>query len=167
MRFAVSNLTMNAIKHISKNEHKLLLIVAFASIIFVLSVITFDIIKAFTSYTSKSQFSGQTANTFPLFHFLTVLILVALVKTKRFLLPFISTVLYAFAFIYGLSARYKGGRLGGEEFSPKVDFHEQIFRAANEFDYIAAFFISILLFWQISILLRMLIKNSQRKNVLP
>lgn len=159
---------MKAINYILKEEHKLLLIMAFASIIFTLAVFIFDIINVINHHYSKNLLlSGQTPNTFPLFHLATILIFVAIFKTKRFLLPFILTVLYAITFIYGLSARYKGGRLGGEEFSPKVDFHEQIFREANEFDYIAALFIFILLFWQISILLRMLIKKLNGKEILP
>jgi len=38
---------------------------------------------------------------------------------------------------------------------------------ADTFDYLAAVFISILLFWQISILLRIFIKILQRKKQLP
>ena len=70
-------------------------------------------------------------------------------------------------FIYGISARFNGSRLGGEEFSPKVDFLDQIYFEANSFDYLAAVLISILLFWQISILLRILIKTLQGKSELP
>ncbi len=103
----------------------------------------------------------------PLLHCLTFFIFVALLKTKRFILPSFLTIFYAVVFIYGLSARYDGSRLGGEEFSPKVDFLDKVYRAATDFDYLAALFISILLFWQISILLRMLIKTSQRKTELP
>ncbi|MCY7348939.1 MAG: hypothetical protein LH614_22340 [Pyrinomonadaceae bacterium] len=77
------------------------------------------------------------------------------------------TIFYAVVFIYGLSARYNGARLGGEEFSPQVDFFDQVYRAAGGLDYIAVFFISVLLFWQISILLRMLVKTLQRKPELP
>jgi hypothetical protein len=103
----------------------------------------------------------------PLFHFLTLFIFIAVRKTKRFLLSLFLTVFYAFLFIYGLSARYNAGRLGGEEFSPKVAFLDQVYRGADNIDCIAAVFISILLFWQISILLRMLIKTLQRITELP
>jgi len=57
--------------------------------------------------------------------------------------------------------------LGGEEILPKVDFLEQVYQTSDSFDYLAAFFIAILLFWQISILLRMLIKTLHGKNELP
>ena len=103
----------------------------------------------------------------PGLHFLTLFIFISLLKTKRFLLSSFLTIFYAIVFIYGLSARFNGRRLGGEEFSPKVDFLKQLYIEANSFDYLAALFISILLFWQISILLRMLIKTLQRKTELP
>lgn len=156
---------MKSSSYISQNERKLLLIVSFASIIFVLSAITYDFVKVFTVY--KSQFSGQTPNTFPLFHLFTVLIFASLIKTKRFLLPLLLTSIYAAMIPYGLFLRYNGRRLGGEEFSPQVDFHDKVLSAANELDYIAAAFISILLFWQISILFRMLIKKLNGKKILP
>ena len=41
---------------------------------------------------------------------------------------------------------------------------DSIIYKANEFDVLVLFLLSILLFWQISILLRMLIKTVQRKN---
>jgi len=174
---------MKANKYISKREHKFLLIVAFTAFVFALSIFSLQGIKDYNNAISKEQnelerlannepiisFSacGGMDYRVPFFHFLTFFILVALLKTKRFLLPSFLTVFYAIIFIYGLSARYDGSRLGGEEFSPKVDFLDKVYRAATNFDYVAAFFISTLLFWQISILLRILIKTLQRKTELP
>lgn len=103
----------------------------------------------------------------PLLHFLTLFIFLTLLKTKKFLLPLFLTVFYVPVFIYGLSASYYESLLGGEEFSPKVDFFTRVYCAADGSDYLAALFISILLFWQISILLRVLIKTLQRKTELP
>jgi hypothetical protein len=103
----------------------------------------------------------------PLLHFLTLFIFTALYRTRRFILSIFLTIFYAGIFIYGLFLRYNGARLGGEEFSPQVDFLDKIYHAATDFDYVFAAFISILLFWQISILLRMLIKTTQRKTELP
>ncbi|MBA3334382.1 MAG: hypothetical protein H0T08_02105 [Acidobacteria bacterium] len=159
---------MKANNYISKTEHKLLLTVAFTAFIFVLTIITLQVVVSYNYSVSNNRFSGTNDTIkIPLFHFLTLFIFIALLKTKRFLLPLFLTVFYAFVFIYGLSVRYNAGRVGGEEFSPKVAFLDQVYRGADNFDYIAAVFISILLFWQISILLRMLIKTLQRKTELP
>lgn len=173
---------MKANSYISKREHKLLTTFAFVVFIFVLLFISLSIIYDYNYSVSETQkelqsqanakprikFSGGNGLTFfPLFHLLTFFIFVALLKTRRFLPPFLLTIFYIFIFIYGLSARFKGRQLGGEEFSPKVDLHKQLYYAADGYDHFAALFILILLFWQISILLRMLIKTVQRKNVLP
>jgi len=174
---------MKANNYISKREHKLLSLVAFTSFVFALSIISLQGIKDYNDAISKEQnkferlannepilsFSacGGMDYRVPFLHFLTLFIFVALLKTKRVILSSFLTIFYAVVFIYGLSARYDGSRLGGEEFSPKVDFFDKVYRAATDFDYLAALFISILLFWQISILLRMLIKTLQRKIELP
>lgn len=173
---------MKANSYISKKEQKLLLLVAFIVFVFVALAFSYDIIKDYNYFVDKEQqrleylanynreggISGSHSTAvIPALHFLTLFIFLALLKTKRFLLSSFLTVFYAIVFIYGLSARYNGSRLGGEEFSPKVDFLDQVHRAANSFDYFAALFISILLFWQISILFRMLIKTLQRKTELP
>ena len=163
---------MKTNKYISKTEHKLLLIVAFIAFIIFSAIFAGQVTEAYDNFfadrTSKIRFSGS-GNQFqaPLFHLLTLFIFAAILKTKRFLLSSFLTVFYALVFIYGLSARYDGGLLGGEEFSPKVDFLDKVYRAATDFDYLAALFISILLFWQISILLRMLIRTLQKESVLP
>ncbi len=181
MRVSVSKEIMRANKYISKREHKLLSIVAFIAFVFVVLTFCGDIIRDYNYFVYKEQqklgylanynreggFSGSGPMVMPLLHFLTLFIFIALLKTKRFLLSSFLTVFYAVVFIYGLSARYNGSRLGGEDFSPKVDFLDKVYRAATHIDYLAAIFISILLFWQISILLRMLIKTLQRKNELP
>jgi hypothetical protein len=173
---------MKANKYISQKEHKSLLIIAFISFIFVALTFCYGIIKDYNysvykqhqklghlaSYNREGGISGSSPRLImPALHLLTLFIFIALLKTRRFLLSSFLTVFYAIVFIYGLSALYNGSRLGGEEFSPKVDFFDQVYFAANGFDYLAAFFISILLFWQISILLRMLIKTLQRKPKLP
>ncbi len=159
---------MKANNYISKIEHKLLLSIAFMAFIFVLTIITLQVVVSYNQSASNSGFSGTNDTiTMPLFHFLTLFIFIALLKTKRFLLSLFLTVFYALVFICGLSVRFNAGRVGGEEFSPKVSFLNQVYRGADNFDYIAAVFISILLFWQISVLLRMLIKTLQKKTELP
>jgi len=173
---------MKANNYISKKEHRLLLIVSFIAFIFVALTFCCDIIKDYNYSIYKEQqslehlanynrvggISGSSPITvLPLIHFLTLFIFLALLKTKKFLLPLFLTVFYATVFIYGLSASYYEGLLGGEEFSPKVDFFTRVYRVADGSDCLAALFILILLFWHISILLRMLIKTLQRKTELP
>ncbi len=158
------------------------MIVAFVAFIFVASAFCYGIIEDYNyfvydqqqrleslaNYNQEGGFSGSGSTVaIPLLHFLTLFIFIALLKTKKFLLSSFLTIFYAVVFIYGLSASYNASQLGGEEFSPKVAFLDQVYRGADNFDYFAAVFISILLFWQISILLRMLIKTLQRKNELP
>jgi hypothetical protein len=89
-----------------------------------------------------------------------------LLKTKRFLLPFFLTLLYASIFIYGLFVRATYSGFDSDSFLDS-SLIERINLVVLDFDILAAFFISILLFWQISILLRMLIKTLQKESVLP
>ena len=158
----------------------LLLIVAFVAFLFVTSVIASQVINSYNHSVSERQqelrnqadgrpniqFSGSNgSHTMSLLHFLTLFIFIALLRAKKFLIPAFLTLFYAIVFIYGLSVRYYGGLLGGEEFSPKVGFLERLLREANTLDYLAGLFISILLIWQILILMRIFIKTLQRKNL--
>lgn len=165
--------------YISKLEVKLIRIFAFLLFVIVVFFISLSIVNEYNYFVSETQndllnqanaesnirFSGGSGIIFfPLFHIFNFFIFIAIYKTKRFLLPFLLTIFYTIIFIYGLSARFKAGQLGGEEFSPKVELHKQLFYAANSYDYFVAAFILILLFWQITILLRILLKTLQRKN---
>jgi hypothetical protein len=162
---------MKANKYISKTEHFALLTVAFIAFIIVLSIFAWQVSVAYDNFfadkASKIRFSGS-ANEFqtPPFHLLTLFIFIAILKTKRFFLSSLLTVFYAFIFIYGLYVRAKYSSFESDTFV-NSSFIEQFYLVAHDFDFLAAFFISILLFWQISILLRMLIKTSQKESVLP
>ncbi len=172
---------MRANEYVSKREHKLLLIVAFTAFVFVTLFFCWNIIKNYNysvyyelqrleylaNYNREGGMSIPSRKVVPLLHLLTLFIFLALLKTKKFLLPLFLTVFYAIVFIYGLSVGYYESLLGGEEFSPKVGFFDRVYCIADGFDYLAFLFISILLFWQISILLRILIKTLQRKTELP
>ncbi len=169
---------MKANDYISKREHILLLIVAFTVFGFVLSVIIPQVISIYNYSVSEEQrelkkqadgkptprLSGShSPDIMPLFHFLTFFIFIALFKTKRFLLSSFLTVFYVLLIIYGLSLRFENSMFGGLEFG----LVKQIRFVAHNYDYLAFSFALILLFWQISILLRMLIKTLQRKTELP
>ncbi|MBA2334885.1 MAG: hypothetical protein M3449_11235 [Acidobacteriota bacterium] len=170
---------MKANKYISKKEHISLVIFSFAVFSFVFTINTLEVARFYNYSVSEKQeklqsqadgtphiqFSGSSGPHLPAgLHFLTFFIFISLFGTKRYLVSSLLTLFYAIVFIYGLYARYAPW---GEEFSPKVDFLEKLYRVADTFDYLAAVFISILLFWQISILLRIFIKILQRKKQLP
>ena len=175
---------MKATNYISKKEHKLLLIVAFAAMTFILSSFTLEMIGNYNYSVVEEQqkleklANGYPTGSFPIYndyspiaglHLLTVFIFAALIKPKRYLLPFFLTVFYADSLIYSLSYRFNTKPLGGEGFSPHVNvsFFKKIYLEANNFDYFAAFFILILLIWQISILFRIFNKTRQNKTVFP
>src|SRR5688572_13929034 len=117
---------MKANKYISIKEHKLLVVVAFIAFIFVSIAFYLNIIKNYNySVYREQQTLGYSANynrtggfpypsqtVVPLFHFLTLFIFLALLKTRKFLLPLFLTVFYAAVFIYGLSVSYYEGMLG-------------------------------------------------------
>ena len=154
---------MKANKYISQKEHLTLLIFAFVAFVFVLSGFASEFIKSHN--TSGSLFPYYP--TYPAgLHFLTFFIFLALLKTKRFLLSSFLTNFYACIFVYSLFMRTKYSGFDSDSFLNSSLF-EQFCLVTRDFDYLAAFFISILLFWQISILLRMLIKTLQKENVLP
>lgn len=172
---------MKVNNYVSKKEHRLLLIVAFTAFVYVVSAFTFEAVNGYNQYISEQQnvlknqadgkpnlrFSGTDGiNQIPGLHILTLFIFAALLKTKRFLLPVILTVFYATGFIYSLFVRANYSGFDSPNFL-QSSFFEQIYLVSNLFDFLAFFFILILLFWQISILLRMLIKTLQRKRVLP
>lgn len=169
---------MKAHGYVSKKEHKLLLVLCFIYLIFVSSIVSFQIVEDYNYAVSERQmdlknqaigeqtpqFSNDSIDQrFPGLHLLTLFIFLALFKTRKFIISSFLTTFYGVVFVCGLYGKYKFGFLGGEDFAPKFDTFDRIYRMANGFEYLAAFFISILFFWQISILLRILIKTLQRK----
>lgn len=156
---------MKTNNYISEREYKLLLITSFASFLFVASIFVLHAVQNINC--TNSGFSGcHRKIVMPGLHIFTLFIFFALLKTKRFLLSSSLNLLYAVFFIFGLYTRF-GLPLLEEDFVPEVSFFARIYRAAEYFDYLSGLFISILLFWQISILLRMLFKNTRKINLLP
>jgi hypothetical protein len=115
----------------------------------------------------KPKFSGSPQPSIPGLHFIGIFVFIALLKPKRFIAPLLITFFYFSTFIYGLVVRFNSMRLGGEDFSPEFSLFHKIYYGAGDFGEIAFVFIAILLFWQISILLRMLVKKLQRNSELP
>lgn len=171
---------MKAINYISRKEYNLLLIVTFTAFLIVGTIFAWQAVKDYNYSIYHEQISllhqanygrpggfpyGQDLYVLPGLHFLTLFIFIALLKTKKFLIPLLLTVFYLFTILYGLSARYESNILASP--SIHLNLYKEIYLIANIYDFTAFFFAVILLFWQISILLRMLIKTIQRKRVLP
>lgn len=162
---------------ISKLERLLLLTFTFAGFLFFALAIVEPIVREYnwSVYEEQRRLLREANNekgasfsiscsgwTVPGFHLISFFILVSLIRTKKFIVSLFLTKIYLIFFTYSiyLSKEY----LFSDSLTGGVG---RIFESLYYFDYVGAFFILILLFWQSSILLRMLIKNIQRKNVLP
>ncbi len=171
---------MKANNYISRKKYKLLLITAFLTSVIAFSNFTFQVIEKYNNSVSEQQaelrkqandepifgiYSFERASSIPFLNFLSFFIFITLYKSKRFIASSILTLLIFMPFAYEF---YLGFRfiLFYNPF-PKHSFTELLFLFANRFDYLVFLLVSILLFWQISILLRMLIKTLQRKTELP
>ena len=165
--------------YISTKEYKLLLSVAFIvflffSICFITQEIkTYNVAVAENQERLEREAGGSSSslqnNDNPVagLHFLTFIIFLSLLKTKRFVIPFSLTIFYAISLIYSLPANFDAKWLGGEEFPSNASFFRKMYIEANQFDYLAALFILILFSWQISILFRIFNKYLQCKSILP
>lgn len=172
---------MQTKNYVSKREHKFLWIFALIWFAFVLVNFAYETTKSYNYSIYMQQlelvsqannkidprFSGSAPYTIPGLHILSAFVFVSLLKSKRYVISSILTLFYFLIFLYGIVVRFDGMRLGGEEFSPQFSYFHKLYYGASDFDFLFTFVISILLFWQFSILLRILIKNTQRKNVLP
>ena len=173
---------MNVNRFVSNKEHKLLLAIAFAAFIFsIAGSIAYSIkadIKRAEYYKEQEEdkdqnkivFSGPYC--FPDRHPQLLLTIVLLVGTtffslcfaKIYLLSFLLTIASLTKFIYWFIDSRRQLFDDVSEFVKGVD---RVFYNAGSFDVIVFILVSILFFWQISILLRMLIKTSLRKTDLP
>lgn len=105
----------------------------------------------------------------PLFPLLLILlsglVFLSLVRIRKLYLAFFFIDFTFFSFAYWFFNLVKG--MIENDGAAGLTRYELFFKFANGFDLIAFICISILFFWQISYLLRMLIKTLQRKNKLP
>ncbi len=156
---------MKANSYISAKEHKLLLVLAFISAILAFLALVHQIIENYNKPASIGIYDMSRASLIPWFNFFTLFIFIALFKSKRFI---ISSLLTLFSFVIFAYEFYSVVRII-ILFNPiaELTFVEKLLLIANYFEYINFFLVLILLFWQISILLRMLIKTLQRKTELP
>lgn len=173
---------MRDTEFISKRERRLILLIAFAAFIFS--------IVGFISYTVKEDikrteyFREQEENRrqnkpsfagpycFPDRHpelLASIIWLVgatffALCVARKYFLPFLLTIASLSRFLSWLVSSRNQLYDDISDFVKGVD---RFFYNAGNFDLAVLLFLSILFFWQISILLRILIKNLQRKTALP
>ena len=173
---------MNLKRFISDKEHKLLLAVACAALIFSISGYIAYTVKA--EYDRSEYFRIQEENWLqnkPVFSgpychpdkhpgFLISIVLLlgatffSLCFAKWYLLSTLLTIASFSRFVYWFFDTRK--ELIYDELGILTGIN-RIFYRAGDFDLAALFLLSILLFWQISILMRILIKSSPGKNVLP
>ncbi len=169
---------MKANNYISKKEHRWLSFIAFVAFLFfsicfiTQEIKTYNISVAENQQRLEREANGSSSslqnndNPVTELHFLTFIIFLSLLKTRRFIIPFSLTIFYAVTLIYSLPANFDAKWLGGEEFPSRLSFFRKLFIEANIYDYSAFGFILILLIWQISILFR-IFKNQKSKNILP
>ena len=175
---------MKANNYISNKEHKLLLIVAFIALILALSSFVSFSIETYNKQVQAEQIElkekangeyisfgiyGDWGDSRPLYRFSfifpTLFTFLILRKTRLIIFSLFFTSIPFFIFIYWF---FKiNHAISTNETLSKLTVLDRIFTIATTFDYVVFLFISILLFWQISILLRMLIKTLQRKTQLP
>ena len=156
---------MKANNYISKNEHKLIVIIAFILVALAFSNLAYQIVDYYTNPDLFEIYDIKRASPLPLFNFLTLFILIALYKTKRFIISFFLTLCCFIIFVRELHRAIEIILIYNP--FPELSLVEQLLIIANYFDYIVFFLVSILLFWHISILLRTYIKTLQRANELP
>jgi hypothetical protein len=160
---------MQANKYISKQEYKFLLIFAFTIFGFAFSISLAELIENYrqASYQTQFEFSNCAIQfSFPLAYLSSIFIITALFFTRKFLLSSFLTVSYILLIVYAIYFRFEtfaDSMFGELDFG----FLEQMNQVVYYYDFIIFTFTFILLFWQISILLRILIKTLQRKNDLP
>ena len=96
--------------------------------------------------------------------FSSLFLFLTFIKTKRFvcLLTFFSFLMFSYEFFLDFRALLFDEVLSKYSFSEKVKLID-----ANIFDYLTFTFVSILLFWEITILFRIFNKSRQQQNLLP
>ncbi len=171
---------MKANNYISRKEHKSLLIVALITVVIAFSNITFQGVEKYNNSVSEKQeklekqANGQPtfefydfvrASSIPFLNLLSFFIFLTLYKSKRFIISSLLTLLIFTPFVYEFYLGFRFILFYNQ--LPELSFTKLLFSFANCFDYLVFLLISILLFWQISILLRMLIKTLQEKTELP
>ena len=155
---------------ISNFERSLLLIFTFLGFLFFATAIIEPAIREYnySVYVEQNRLIHEANNekgpsfsisvsgwTVPGFHLISFFILISIIRTKKYIVSFSLTTIYLLFFVYGIYLRNEFFFL-----SSLIDGIYKTSQSLRHFDYIGVFFISTLLFWQFSILLRSLKKTS-------
>lgn len=163
---------------ISRIEQRLLflstIIIPFSTICVILAIILIQIYDYIFPPLPKFSPDGWGVDPilawFRLFTSVCLAISAVLIVYKRVIFSTLVTALPLFAFaiwIYTVHSRIQEFIEPSNSSFNDRSLLENVYNTLNLVDVVFLCFLSSLLFWQFSILLRMLIKNTQRKNVLP
>lgn len=177
---------MKAVNYISKKEHKLLLSVAFFTFALACGSFINNVIESYNDSVSESQnellrdankkageisfgiYEIARADMRPWFRLLQIFLLgltfLASRKTKRFLLPSLFIFL-SFLILVSWFIDYNHAISMNETKPEKLT--ERLLLIGSYLDFLTFAFVSILLFWQISILYRIFSKTRQNKIAFP
>lgn len=141
----------------SKNERRALLGVAFLTSVCFAIFLALDIVESAKISRIREaypQFSfDYVVIWLPGFHSLIILLLVALVVARKYIVSTFLTFLYALLFTIGMYMRLDGrGYFSGEGFYTSLP--TEILAKTHPYEYLAAIFVLVILFWQVSILWR-------------
>lgn len=149
---------MKANPYISIKEKRLLTILA--SIVFVLNILNLGLIEIKNLQNTGIDFCVYCRLGYiPLFRLFSIFVFPFVLWSRKFYLSTTISVLSFLTFCYEFYLNVRANIENDNLFSNK----ELINIIASPLDYLVFLLISILLFWQISILLRILITNRQRK----
>lgn len=153
---------MKANPYISVKEKRLLMILA--SIIFALNLINLGLIQIENLNHKGIDFCAYCRLGYiPIFRFFVLIAFPFVLWSRKFYLSTIFTSLSFLTFCYEVFLNVWANIEYDYLFS-NIELLDEI---ARPLDYLVFLLISVLLFWQISILLRMLVKITQRKPELP
>jgi len=157
-------------KNISSKERTLLAIFAFFAFSFFAVFTTADVISSHNYAIANEQedlaaeaslqprISFSVDSVVPvsaaLFNFLLLPIFFALLRTRKFIVSTVLTVLYCAFFVLSMILKVDGRGLLGGSYPPDVGVFEELYRKTYFFDYATAVFVVVLLVWQFTILLR-------------
>jgi hypothetical protein len=179
---------MKAINYILRKERKFLMVIAFLTVVLSFASFASQILENYNKNIAEKhqelkrkadniktdgisfglyEISGTNLRPFYSLSliFLNICAFTSLRKSKKFVFSTLFTIFSFLVFIHWFTATRMA--ITVSEVADSINGLNRYFYQAGITDFLVFLLVAILLFWQISILLRMLIKNTQRKNVLP
>lgn len=154
---------------ISKKEHIAIVILSGLFLAIVIAAITYDLVRAYNSQildqqlaleaaanqTSRVRLSGSSPSiTFAGMHLLIIPIFLSIVFGKKFVLALLLAFVHTALFFYSFVPRYWKGGLGSRDFAPEHTYIQMFRTEATAIDYVALVFLSMLVIWLMSIVIR-------------